>query len=437
MKRLLSILCLCFMTSNAMGISLFPKCRITCSSALSEKAIPKILEAGGDPSGDDTFLDCAKSCRFATTKNMWYAFLAHAIYHTAREDLEKTAQIDATLSKLIPTLPINLSYPKFVENLSIELLKNISAYGKSVDNKNRESSFLGGELLPNVHTDEFEKIAKKQPFIRKYVNHANDRHKQAGERLLKAVVAQYQDMLSRLENYTDKRFGHNIKVDKKEVFKDFQKQTAKEKKLGKPAESKGAWYSFMPIRSCARNCSTLQQGQKAGLDFTKKVIHDGKKPEGTSAYWCQQNCPAEQYGSFFCGLYDNIAREPQDFKKNNEKALNGLNTTKNRIYVTKDDRKLVDQCLNLFNEYGAGTKANDVGVVYKYNVSVLARQAVEFDKAGIEKVKSKKSDDKNDTHHTSTEDLLEGIDEEDWDEEDWDEGEFDEDEIESLIKEHG
>ncbi len=420
MKKFVLVVCLCFIASKTFALGFGQTCRFTCTSALAQKAAPKILEAGGDPSGDDLFLNCANSCRFSATKNMWYTLIATGIYYTDRKNLEKSAGIDSTLSNLIPELPIKLKYPDFVQNLSIELLTKIPAYGESTI-QNRKSSFLGGELLPNVHTDEFEAIAKQQPFIKKYLNHSNDRHKKVGESLLKALVEKYKDMLSKLEGYTDKRFGNNLEVSKKEIFKPFQKQTPEERKLGTPAKSKGAWYSFMPIRSCARNCSTLQHGQQAGLAFTKKVIHDGTSPEDTLLYWCQQNCEPENYGAFYCGAYDNIAREEGDFKKNTTKALNKMNKTKNRIYVTKKGRKLVEQCLNLFNQYGIGKTANDVGEVYKYNVSVLAEQAIEFDKAGVEKVKkSEKTDsDEEDDEDYEEDDLL-----------------LSEDEIADLIKAH-
>ena len=384
MKKILLAACLCFITSNSMGLSLFPKCQITCGASLAQKALPNILKAGGDPSGDATFLDCAKSCRFSTTKNMWYALLANAIYQTARVDLEKTAGIDSTLSRLGGDNFANgLTFNKFAENFAIELLTKVPAYGMVIEG-NRESSFMGGEFLPNVDPDQFEKSVRNQTPIKQYLI-STPRHKEAGERLVKAVMEKFRGLLSRFESDTDKRFGQNITVSKKDILKDFQRQTAEENKLGTPKASKGAWYSVLPIRSCARNCSTFRQGKNAGASFTKDVVHDGKLPEKTLLYWCQKNCEPKDYGIFFCGAYDNIARAKEDFGKNNEQALSKLNPAKNRIYATS--RKQIEKCLNLFNNYGTAARANDVGTAYKFNMTMLIRQAHAFNKAKIAKIK--------------------------------------------------
>jgi len=386
MKKVLIALCLCVITSNAMALRFGQTCQFTCSTALAQKAIPKILDAKGDPAGDAPFYDCAKSCRFLRTQSMWYTLLANAIYQTDRINLEKTANIDNDLSNLGgDNLAQGLSFDKVIENLAIELLTSIPAYGKTLDS-NRESSFMGGELLPNLHPDQFERAVRQSTPVKRYLNSSIETHQQAGQRLVKALMEKFKIMLSKFESDTDKRFGHNIKVGKKDILGDFQKQTADEKQLGEPTKSKGAWYSALPIRSCPRNCSTLPEGQKAGKDFTTEVTQKGVPAEKTLLYWCQQNCEPENYGAFFCGAFDNISRDRENFKINNQKALDKLNKTENRKYVTKNKRKNIEQCLNLFTKYGTKARANDIGVVYAYNMTILVKQAQAFDKAKIDKV---------------------------------------------------
>ena len=217
---------------------------------------------------------------FSSTLNLSYCKKRNRSQSKSKIKKDGAAN-SAVFTNLIPVLPVNVSYADFIDKLSIELAQEIPANG--VDTiTDRKSSFLGGELLSGVHTDQFRKVARQQKFITDYLNNTSDSNKKAGEFLLEELENQFKDALSRLEKNADKEFGKNLNINEdKEIVRDFRSQSERELKMGKPSDVSGGFFtSLIPSWlkwTCDNSYRTFQQGQKAGKDFTKAVLHDGKK----------------------------------------------------------------------------------------------------------------------------------------------------------------